>query len=135
MTSYQDSKVQGITTYTYSVRAYRIVDGKKVFGGYQASDYLLSYPATQKISSVKKTSKGLKICWTPQKRATAYVVYRKTKNSTWKKIATLSGENKSSFEDKTAKKGVTYYYAVRAGVRNPQKKVLWGSYVAKSAKR
>jgi len=135
VTSYQDSKVQGITTYTYSVRAYRIVDGKKVFGGYQASDYLLSYPATQKISSVKKTSKGLKICWTPQKRATAYVVYRKTKNSTWKKIATLSGGNKSSFEDKTAKKGVTYYYAVRAGVRNSQKKVLWGSYVAKSAKR
>lgn len=32
VTSYQDSKVQGITTYTYSVRAYRIVDGKKVFG-------------------------------------------------------------------------------------------------------
>lgn len=135
VTSYSDSKVQGITTYTYSVRAYRIVDGKKVFGGYQASDYLLSYPATQKISSVKKTSSGLKICWTPQKRATSYMVYRKTKNSAWKRIAILSEGTRSSFEDKTAKKGVTYYYAVRAGVRNPQKKALWGSYVAKSAKR
>lgn len=135
VTSYSDSKAQGITTYTYSVRAYRIVDGKKVFGGYQASDYILSYPAAQKISAVKKTSTGLKICWTPQKRATAYMVYRKTKNGAWKRIATISGGTKSSFEDKTAKKGTTYYYAVRAGVRNPQGKALWGSYVAKSAKR
>lgn len=52
-----------------------------------------------------------------------------------RKLQHFPEETKSSFEDKTAKKGVTYYYAVRAGVRNSQKKVLWGSYVAKSAKR
>ena len=39
------------------------------------------------------------------------------------------------FEDKTAKKGTTYYYAVRAGIKTSGGKVLCGGYAAKAAKR
>lgn len=85
VSSYQDSQIRGITSYTYSVRAYRNVDGKKVFGSYKESRAVLSYPDIQKISAVKKTSSGLKLYWRAQSRATFYDVYRKTKNSTWKK--------------------------------------------------
>ena len=44
VSSYQDSQIRGITSYTYSVRAYRNVDGKKVFGSYKAeqSCFILS---------------------------------------------------------------------------------------------
>ena len=38
------------------------------------------------------------------------------------KIGTVSGGSRSSFEDKTAKKGTTYYYAVRAGIKPPVEK-------------
>ena len=132
---YQDSSVQGITSYAYAVRAYRNVNGKKVLGGYKPSGYVLSYPSLQRISSVKKTSKGLKLCWKVQKKADCYQIYRKTKNSSWKRISTVSGGSRSSFEDKTAKKGITYYYAVRAGVKTSAGKLLCGSYAAKAAKR
>ena len=118
------------------MRAYRNVDGKKVFGSYKESRAVLSYPDIQKISAVKKTSSGLKLYWRAQSRATFYDVYRKTKNSTWKKIGTVSGRSTTvSYEDKTAKKGTTYYYAVRAGVKTSEGKTLCGSYAAKSGKR
>ena len=112
------------------------VDGKKVFGSYKERRAVLSYPDIQKISAVKKTSSGLKLYWRAQSRATFYDVYRKTKNSTWKKIGTVSGRSTTaSYEDKTAKKGTTYYYAVRAGVKTSEGKTLCGSYAAKSGKR
>ena len=106
--SWQDTKIEGITSYAYAVRPYKNVDGKKVLGGYQASSYILSYPELQKISSVRKTSRGLKICWKAQKKADCYQIYRKTGKGSWKKISTVSGGSRSSFEDKTAKKGTTY---------------------------
>ena len=133
--SYKDIEIEGITSYVYAVRPYKNVDGKKVFGGYQASSEILSYPALQKISSVRKTSRGLKLYWKTQKKADCYQIYRKTGNSSWKKISTVSGGSSSSFEDKTAKKGTTYYYAVRAGVKTSTGKILCGGYAAKEAKR
>ncbi len=99
------------------------------------SSYILSYPELQKISSVRKTSRGLKICWKAQKKADCYQIYRKTGKGSWKKISTISGGSSSSFEDKTAKKGKTYYYAVRAGIKTSGGKVLCGGYAAKAAKR
>ena len=135
VSSYEDSNIQGITSYTYAVRAYRNVDGKKVRGGYVSSTEVLSYPLMQRICSVRKTSRGLKLCWKTQKKADCYQIYRKTKNSTWKKIGTVPNGKTSSYEDKTAKKGITYYYAVRAGVKVSTGKVLCGGYAAKTAKR
>lgn len=133
--SYKDTTVVGITAYEYAVRAYRVVNGKKVLSSYTASASTLTYPAQQKISKVCKTSKGLKLYWKPQKNAACYQIYRKTKNTSWKKIRTVSSGKISSYEDKTAKKGTTYYYAVRAGAKTSTGKILCGSYAAKSAKR
>ena len=133
--SWKDTEIAGITSYAYAVRPYKKVDGKKILGGYQASSYILSYPELQKISCVRKTSRGLKICWKAQKKADCYQIYRKTGKGSWKKISTVSGGSSSSFEDKTAKKGTTYYYAVRAGIKTSGGKVLCGGYAAKAAKR
>ena len=135
VSSYKDSDIQGITSYTYAVRAYRNVNGEKVRSGYISSDKILSYPALQKISGIKRTTKGLKLCWKTQKNADCYYIYRKTRNSSWKKIKTISSGKTSSYEDRTARKGTTYYYAVRAGVKVFTGKVLCGGYAAKSAKR
>ncbi|MBO5897350.1 MAG: fibronectin type III domain-containing protein, partial [Clostridia bacterium] len=43
-----------------------------------------------------------------------YYVYRKTANSTWVRVATVGGTNNTTFLDKTAKKGTTYTYTVKA---------------------
>ena len=39
---------------------------------------------------------------------------RKTGNGAWKQIANVKGGTKISYLDKTAKKGVTYKYTVKA---------------------
>ena len=46
--------------------------------------------------------------------ATGYIVYRKTGNGGWQKLATVTGNAKISYLDKTAKKGTTYTYTVKA---------------------
>jgi hypothetical protein len=43
--------------------------------------------------------------------ATGYIVYRKTGNGSWQNLGKTTGV---SFTDKTAKKGVTYTYTVKA---------------------
>jgi fibronectin type 3 domain-containing protein len=43
--------------------------------------------------------------------ASKYYVYRKTASGSWSKIATTTS---TSYTDKTAKKGTTYYYTVKA---------------------
>ena len=133
--TYHDFDIQGITSYTYAVRACCLVDGKKVFSSYVPGEEILSYPSQQKISKIVRTACGLRICWKKQAKADCYQIYRKKKNTSWKKIGTVSGGKISSFEDKTAKKGTTYYYAVRAGVKISTGKMRCGSYAAKSAKR
>ena len=41
-------------------------------------------------------------------------MYRKTANSGWVRVGVVNGVYSSSFVDKTAQKGVTYTYTVRA---------------------
>ena len=41
-------------------------------------------------------------------------MYRKTANSGWALVGSTKGANSATYIDKTAKKGVTYTYTVRA---------------------
>ena len=51
----QDTEIEGITSYAYAVRPYKNVDGKKVFGGYQAKQlYPVLSGTSEKISSVRE---------------------------------------------------------------------------------
>ena len=63
--------------------------------------------------SASGTKAGIKVKWKKVKSAVTYEVFRKTKGGKYKKIATVK-RSKSTYTDKTAKKGKTYYYTVRA---------------------
>ena len=66
------------------------------------------------LKSAVSSKTGITVKWTPVKGCLGYYVYRKTANSGWVRIAVVNGANVSSYVDKTAKKGVTYTYTVRA---------------------
>ena len=66
------------------------------------------------LKSAVSSKTGITVKWTPVKGCLGYYVYRKTANSGWQRIAVVNGANASSYVDKTAKKGVTYTYTVRA---------------------
>ncbi len=70
---------------------------------------------TPEISSATSTKAGVKLEWDKITGASGYKVYRKTGNSGWgEAIATVKGNSTVTYVDKTAKKGVTYTYTVRA---------------------
>ena len=111
--SWVDKSAKSGTTYRYTVRA---VNGS-VKSTYAASNTLL-YLAQPK-TTVKAVSNGVNVSWTQSTGATGYTVYRmeynaKTKKwSGWKKMGTTKKTAKS-WTDKSAKKGVTYKYTVKA---------------------
>ena len=112
-TSYTDKTAKIGTTYYYTVKAYKTVNGKNVTAELSAAKSIKVVPAQAKISSVENTaSKTVTVSWAKVSGATAYSVWRSTsKNGTYKHKGTTAS---TSYTDKTAKAGTTYYYKVRA---------------------
>ncbi len=111
-TSYVDEDVKSGKRYYYKIKAYNDSYLSGDVGGGAPSIERLSRP---KLSSVTSTKSGVKFTWKKVTGADSYIVYRKTGSSgEWKAIKTIEGGSKVSYTDKTAKKGKTYYYSVRA---------------------
>lgn len=68
-----------------------------------------------KISSVKCTGFQLQITWSAPKdyESSGYYLYRKTGDSGWKRIASLTADE-NEYTDKTAECGKKYFYTLRA---------------------
>lgn len=109
-TSYTDKDVKSGGNYYYTVRAY---NGKNL-SYYVSGGIATKYLNTPKLSKVTSKKNGVTLTYGKVAGATDYYIYRKTGKGSWKKIATVSGNNQTSYLDKTAKKGVTYTYTVRA---------------------
>ena len=116
---YKDSKVKANASYRYTVKAYYEASGKRYYSKYTTGDVVKAAPSLQKISSVKSEKKGIRIRWNPQKKCNGYYIYRKKKGGSYQLIKRISGGNLSSYLDKKAQKGVSYYYAVKAYVKEP----------------
>ena len=103
--------------YTFTVRACAETDSGKVWGDYSRTGAsavtALNQPVLGKVSG---TSGGLKITWTAVNGAEGYRIYRKdtASGAKWIRIAQISGRSQSAYVDKTAAKGKTYCYTVRA---------------------
>ena len=108
--TYKDKSVSSGKNYTYTVRAY---DGK-VNSSYDSKGITTKYLATPTLSSVSSSKSGITFKWGKVTGASGYIVYRKTGNGGWQQIATVKGNTKVSYLDKTAKKGTTYTYTVKA---------------------
>ena len=133
--TYKDKDAEALTKYEYCVRAYRMVNQNIYKGDFIASDPVVTSPACQKIKTLTSVSGGIKLTWTPQKKASGYQIYRKTRSGKWILLKDLTKGTKNTFTDKTAKKNILYYYSVRAYVKQPDGSKLAGSYKAKSGLR
>ena len=116
---YKDSKVTANSSYRYTVRAYYQANGKNYLSKYTTGPVIKAAPALQKVSSVKSETNGIRIRWSTQKKCDGYYIYRKKKGGSYQLIRKISDKNFSSYLDKKAQKGVSYYYAVKAYVKEP----------------
>lgn len=106
---YTDKTMASGTKYVYTVRAY---NGSKT-SGYDKTGLTIRRLSNPAMVSASGTKSGIKVKWKKVKSAVTYEVFRKTKGGKYKKIATVKS-SKLTYTDKTAKKGKTYYYTVRA---------------------
>lgn len=109
-TSFVDESAVAGKIYTYTVvatsgshRSTYIADGLKM--------KRLERPV---LESVKSSKSGIRFNWDVVEGASGYYVYRKTGSGKWEQLAKVTGSSSETYFDKTAKKGKTYYYSVRA---------------------
>ena len=105
---YTDKTAKSGTKYVYKVVAY---SGSYTSYYTEISRYYLEAP---ELLSTKSGKSGVTAKWETVKGASGYYVYRKEADGSYKKIATVKGATKYSYLDKSAKKGKTYTYKIKA---------------------
>ena len=120
-TSYVDKTVKSGNRYYYCVKAY---NGYVLSGYTEASILYIKAP----VVTVRKSAQGVKLSWKKSAGAKKYIVYRKTPTGKYRAVKTVTAKT-LSWTDKTAKKGQTYYYIVKAvnnktySAASPQKRI------------
>lgn len=80
-------------------------------------------PSTPVITEIRNTTTGIKVTWKETKNANMYRIYRRVKGDTaWTKLA---DRTLTYYNDKSAKNGVQYEYAVR-GCYTSNSESQWG---------
>lgn len=108
--SFTDKTAKNNTTYLYTVKA----SNGSVYSAYNTSGVKIKFVSAPTLSSASSSKSGITFKWKKVSGATGYYVYRKTGSGSYKKIATVKSGSTASYLDKTAKKGTTYTYTVRA---------------------
>lgn len=107
---HNDTKAKSGTYYRYTVKAY----SGDYTSYFDTTGLKIKYLATPSLKSVSSAKNGVTVKWGKVTGATGYIVYRKTGSGDWEKLSVVAGNSKVSYLDKTAKKGKTYRYTVRA---------------------
>lgn len=123
--SYTNTKLTTGNTYTYKVKAYRVMDGKKVYGNYSTKVSAKPVPATMNMTVKAKKGGKVAIQWDKVAGTTKYVVYKSTKKNSgyYKERITVQ----TKYTDTGLKKGKTYYYKARA-YKVVDGKKIYGKY-------
>lgn len=104
---------KGIVNQSGTYYIYTVIAVNGYYSGFE-SGLTIKRLANPVLKSAVSYKSGIYVKWNPVKGTTGYYVYRKTAGSGWTKVGTMKGTNNTTFVDKTAKKGVTYTYTVRA---------------------
>lgn len=113
--TYVDKTAKSGKYYIYTVKAFARASSDYDVSGYDKTGLKLYFLATPSLKSATSTKSGVKLQWNKISGASGYKIYRKTGNNPWgEAIATVKGNSTITYVDKTAKKGVTYTYTVRA---------------------
>lgn len=102
-------------TYTYTVKAYWVTGGKKAYGAYPSgTDCALTLAKPILKSAAGTSTTSIQVKWGSVSGAEGYDVYRKTAGGGWSRIGTVKSGSTTAFTDRTAARGTSYLYTVRA---------------------
>lgn len=126
-TTFVDKDVRAGYTYTYTVKAYKKVNGKNVYSSYNKKGQ--SAKLTTTINTITDTHMGsVKLSWKQTRGASGYYLYRATGYSgKYSRIKTISGGSTLSYENSGLKDGQTYSYKVTPYAKVNGKNVIGSS--------
>ena len=108
-TNFTHNSFRDGVTYRYTVRA--MDKNNKFVSDYNKDGYSNTFFAPPVISSLQNVFGGVTVKWSKNSAIDSYRIYRKTKNTGWKRIGT---SDSGSFTDTTAVSGINYTYTLRA---------------------
>lgn len=115
-TSYLNENLTSGTAYYYKVRAYKLIDGIKVYNSF--SSIVSAKPVLPTITAPKATVAGynkVKVSWNEVREADGYEVYRSTSlTGTYSSIASLKYSSALSYINTNLTSNKSYYYKIRA---------------------
>ena len=107
---YKDRDAKAGYKYSYTVKAYKFIDGKKVYSGYDKKG--LSGKLNTTVS-LKTKNNTVSVSWKKTNGASGYYIYRATsKKGKYSKIKTITSGKTLKYIDKKVKSGKSYYYKV-----------------------
>ncbi len=108
-TNFTHNSLRDGITYRYTVRA--MDKNNKFVSDYNKDGYSNTFFAPPVISSLQNVFGGVTVKWSKNSAINSYRIYRKTKNTGWKRIG---NSDNGSFTDTTAESGISYTYTIRA---------------------
>ena len=108
-TNFTHNSLRDGVTYRYTVRA--MDKNNKFVSDYNKDGYSNTFFAPPVISSLQNVFGGVTVKWSKNSAIDSYRIYRKAKNTGWKRIGT---SDSGSFTDTTAVSGINYTYTLRA---------------------
>lgn len=108
--NYYDKDIIASKTYTYTVKAYK----GSLVSGYNTTGISIKRLLPPELLSATSTKTGITLKWDKVTGAGGYAIYRKSGNGKLVKLTTIKGVSKISYVDKSAKKGTTYSYQIKA---------------------
>lgn len=129
--TYTNSSLTSGKNYFYKIRAYRTVNGVKVYSSFSGVTYtkpVLAAPTG--VKALRASSSSIKVSWIKGVEASGYEVFRAaTKTGSYGKVATITSGSTISYTNKGVIKGKTYYYKVRS-YRTVSGKKIYSNYSA-----
>ena len=123
-TSYTVKDLKSATSYSFSIKAYN--SKLKTYSNF--SDNVTAMTKVEQVKNLKSSTiktTSIKLKWSDIDKAVGYVVYYSTDNKTFKKYSSTAN---NSITVKNLKAGKTYYFKVRAYVRDDDDLAVYGAY-------
>ena len=101
--------------YSYKIQSYILNDGIYTESDDSAEAFLYRLARPEKISATALTSGGIDVKWKSTATADGYNIYRRVNDGGYEFLASVKGNSKTQYRDKTAtKNGTVYRYKVSA---------------------
>ena len=128
-TSYTVTGLTTNTTTPFRVKAYALVNGKKVYGSVSSTvKGTAAVPAIKDFKVTVKSTSSIELSW-GKATLTGYQIYRKVGSGDWKKIKTISKNSTVTFTNTSLKLGTKYQYKIR-GYYKTDSKTYYGAFTS-----